>query len=285
MRTVIVDSQIVSSLQRCAARTNFYFNNNLRTAEKAWTLQKGTFIHEFFAVYYGARLNSDNVLDWPSCAHLAFTAQKPKTAELTIPDVEINNVLRSLEQYVELYKFEPLEVVFVESPFALELFCSEEEDLRIVYVGVVDLGCHIQGSSLKVFDHKSQSRKSDFLELDDQFQGYATAAKVNNLWVNVIGLQATIAPREKFRRQALSFTPYTLDRWKAHVIYWVKQYMVYHDSKGWPENHQGCNKFNLCEFYQICTAASDTARAWKMQSDYTIEQTPWDPTKILENRE
>lgn len=284
MRTVIVDSQLLTNTQRCAQRVQLYFEKNLRTQEVAFSLQRGILIHHFLGHMYKLRKDSGNVLDLVSCANGAFEYVKPSTASLTLPDSDINNVFRSLEQYVELYKFERINVHFVEEPFAINLFESEEDDLRIVYVGVIDLIATVEGQSRKVYDHKSQSRKSDFLLLDDQFEGYATATGENQLTVNVIGLQISVEPKEKMRRVPLSYPPFLLERWKNHVIYWVKQYIVYQANNEWPENHQGCDKFNLCEFYQICTSTSDAARAWKIQSEYTDSQPKWDPTKVLENR-
>lgn len=284
MRTVVADSQLVSSLQRCAARTNFYFENDLRSPEPALALQRGILIHHFLAHMYRSRLKSGNRKDFLTCASEALELTKPETAKTELNEIDINNVFRSLSQYVEMYKFEPLEVKFVEEPFALELYKSEEEDLRIIYVGVIDLIAAPMGGEDKVYDHKSQSRRSDFLALDDQFEGYANATNQNMLTVNVIGLQTTVDPKEKMRRIPLSYTPFLLDRWKKHVIYWIKQYIVYKYNNEWPENHQGCNKFQLCEFYPVCTAASDAARAWKIKSDLMIGE-KWDPTKVLEHRE
>src|SRR5260221_2045260 len=282
MRTVICDSQLATNIQRCAARVNFYFNMNLREHEVGPSLQKGILVHQFLAEYYRQRKNSGNKLDFLSCGNLALEFAKPLTASLTISEGDINNVFRSLEQYVEMYKFEPMEVLFVEEPFAIELYKNEDEDLRIVYVGVIDLIAKLMGQDQKVYDHKSQSRKSEFLLLDDQFEGYTTATNSNTLTVNVIGLQTSVPVDEKMRRIPLSYTPYLLERWKQHIIYWVKQYLVYKDNQGLPENHQGCNKFQLCEYYQICIAASDAARAWKMKAEYIIGE-PWDPTAVLSN--
>lgn len=282
MKSVFIDSQILSNMQRCGARVNFYFNNDLRTFEKPLPLLRGSLIHYFFSEYYGRRLKSDNNLDWPSCANEAWPFTKANASALELPDVDVNNVFRSLEQYVELHQHEPLEVKFVEEPFAFELY--KDRDIQIIYVGVIDLIASIMGSEDKVFDHKSQSRRSEYLLLDDQFEGYCVATEKNNLWVNVIGLQTSLKPEEKFRRAPLSYPPYVLDRWKQHAIYWVKQYFVYDANNEWPENHQGCNKFNLCEFYELCTSASDAARAWKMQTNYLVGE-KWDPTKVLEHRE
>lgn len=284
MRTVVADSQLVTNLQRCATRTNFYFNNDLRTPEQAHALQRGILIHHFLGHMYRLRKESGNSRDLLSCANDALELTKPETALLTISDVDINNVFKCLEQYVELYKFEPIQVKYVEEPFAIKLYESEEEDLRIVYVGVIDLIAAMLSDEDKVYDHKSQARRSDYLLLDDQFEGYATAAGTNMLTVNVVGLQTSIDPKEKMRRVPLSYTPFLLDRWKQHVIYWIKQYIVYSHNNEWPENHQGCNKFQLCEFYSICTAASDAARAWKMKSELIVGE-KWDPTKVLEHRE
>lgn len=283
MQTIILDSQILSNLQRCALRTHLYFDLDLRSSgDVPDALQGGILVHTFFGEYYRVRRDSGNKLDWESCAHQAMAVAKPFCASLTLPDEVVSNVFRSLSQYVELYKHEPMEVKFVEEPFAIELF--KNETIQIIYVGVIDLVASIMGREDKLYDHKSQKRKSDFLVLDDQFQGYATAAGMNILTVNVIGLQATLKPEEKFRRVPLSFPPYTLERWKAHAIYYAQQYLMYTKNNEWPENHQGCNKFALCDFYQVCTAASEAARAWKLKSEY-MRVEKWDPTKVLVNRE
>ena len=283
MRTVILDSQILSSLQRCAARTNFYFKEDLRSIGTQAALQKGILIHQFFAAYYGRRKESGNVAEWIDCAHVGLEHIKPLEAGSGLMEQDIASVTRALGQYVEHYKHEPMEVLNVEEPFAITLYENEEEDLRIVYVGVIDLICKLLDGNERVFDHKSQSRRSDFILLDDQFEGYATATSTNILTVNVIGLQASVPFEEKSRRIPLSYTPFLLERWKQHVIYWVKQYIVYDVNHEWPENHQGCNKFALCEFYSVCTSSSDAARAWKLKSDFVVGE-KWDPTKVLENR-
>lgn len=284
MKTVILDSQLLSNLQRCAFRTNLQFNLHLQQPEKAHSLQRGTLIHSFFSGYFGYRLEKNNAVDWISCVGPAHEALKKELVKCTLPEKDISNVLRSLDQYVEMYKFEPMEVLAVERPFALILYENEEENLRIIYVGVIDLIGKVQGSETKTYDHKSQMRKSDYLLLDDQFEGYCTAAQTNILTVNVIGLQESLKPQDKMRRVPLSYNQYLLDRWKQHVIYWVKQYLVYTENNEWPENHQGCNKFQLCEYYEVCVSSSEAARAWKLQTAYAVGE-PWDPTKVLEHRE
>jgi len=285
MRTVVLDSQIFSNLQRCELRVLLRFEMDLTTPDKSPSLQRGSLIHDFFAGYYGHRLVSGNSADWIDCAQKGWEVFKPKSALTSLTEKDINNLERSLSQYVEMWRYEPMEVLAAEEPFSLLLYESEEEDLRIVYVGVIDLIARaIGGQEVKVYDHKSQARKSDYLVLDDQFEGYAVATESNLLWVNVIGLQETLKPHEKLRRVPLSYPPYVLERWKKHCIYWVKRYLVDKENNEWPENHQGCNKFQLCEFYGYCTAASDEARAWKLQTEF-IKGEKWDPTKVLENRE
>lgn len=284
MRTVIVDSQILSAVQRCAQRTDYMFNLDLRLPDKSVYLERGSLIHHFMASGYTYRLKSGNRLDFESCFNQAWPSTKVYAATLkSLEDHDINNVFKSLEQYVELYKFEQMEVLLVENPFAIVLYESEEDDLRIVYVGVTDLVTR-SGDQLKVYDHKSQSRRSDFLLLDDQFEGYCTAAETNVLYVNVVGLQKSVPVAEKMRRIPLSYPPYVLEKWKKHATYWIKQYMVYTMNNEWPENHQGCDKFNTCEYYNLCTSASAESRAWKIQTDYIVSE-KWDPTKTLNHRE
>lgn len=283
MRTVILDSQILTKIQQCGARTNYTHNLHLRLPEKSDPLQRGSLIHHFMAKMYEYRKDTGNKQDFQTCGNYAIPSVKAYASTLTLEDHEINNVFKCLEQYVELYRYEPMEVLLVENPFAIVLYESEEDDLRIVYVGVTDLIGKTTGD-IKVYDHKSQSRRSDFLLLDDQFEGYCTAAQSNVLYVNVVGLQKSIEPKEKMRRVPLSYPQLVLDRWKKHVIYWVKQYLVYTMNNEWPENHTSCNKFQLCEYYMLCTAVTDEARAWKIQSEYNVGE-PWDPTKVLNHRE
>lgn len=285
MKTVIVDSQILGGVQRCACRTNYMFNLDLRLPDKSVYLERGSLIHHFMAEMYKLRLASGNKLDFESCAGGAWNSTKAYAATTKLEDHDINNLFKSLEQYVDLYKFEPMEVLLVENPFAINLYESEEDDLRIVYVGVTDLVARTVGNDeFKVYDHKSQSRRSDFLLLDDQFEGYCTAAETNILWVNVVGLQKSVPVAEKMRRVPLSYPPEVLNRWKKHAVYWIKQYMVYHMNNEWPENHQGCDKFNTCEFYRLCTSVNDISRAWSIQTDYIVAD-KWDPTKVLNHRE
>lgn len=285
MRTVTIDSQILTKIQQCGMRTYLTHILNLRTHDKSAGLQRGSLVHHFTSAYYGKRLESDNKLDFLSCANHAIAIAKPYAATLTLEQSDINNVLRSLEQYVEFYKFDPMEVLAVETPFAIKLYESEEEDLRIIYVGVIDLVAkHGSDQEIKIYDHKSQSRKSDYLLLDDQFEGYAKAAETNVIRVDVVGLQSSVPVQEKCRRIPLSYPPYLLERWQKHAIYWVKQYLVYQGHNEWPENHTSCNKFQLCEMYPICTAVGDNARAWKIQTEFQVGE-PWDPTKVLNHRE
>lgn len=285
MKTVLVDSQLLKAIQKCPIYTHMRFDMNLTLPKKSEALEKGNLVHHFMAGYYGHRLLTNNKADWRDCANIAFDATKPFTPTLELEQEDINNVLRCLEQYVELYKFEPIEVLVVENPFTFLLHESEEEDLRIIYSGVTDLIIRDHNHNIKVFDHKSQSRKSDFVILDDQFEGYALASQTNILYVNVVGLQSSVKPEEKMRRVPLSYTGDLLERWKAHAIYWIKQYMVYTIDEVFPENHQGCNAWGRnCDFLEVCQSISPEARAWKLQSSYVIGE-KWDPTLPLQNRE
>jgi hypothetical protein len=287
MRTVILDSQILSGIQKCAAYTNFKFNLHLRQPETPAGIQRGNIVHTFFSGYYNARKESGNTKPFIDCYADGMKPAKAFAATCTIDESDINRVFRALEQYVDHYKWEPMEVLVVESPFALTLYENEEEDLRIVYVGMTDLIAKLDTTGEnRVYDHKTQSVKSDFLELDDQFTGYALASETNILYVNVIGLQETVKFTEKSRRIPLSYPDSKKDLWKSHVVYWVKQYLIYAETQEWPENHQGCrNRYHqVCEYYEVCNSVTQQAKVWKLANSYIVGE-PWDPTKTLENRE
>jgi hypothetical protein len=199
-QNLIMDSQILTTLQGCARLTDFRFNMHLVSAEgKPSFFAMGSVVHKFLEVYYGSQINGISKQDSNGFAHIAAIEEIQSNGNLSPEEIEL--ILKTCEEYLDYYKNDywiPLEVETVHGEVLYE-----DDEIRILYKAKLDyLVDTLQG--IYAVDHKTMKQRRETLSLNNQFMGQCVLTKNRGMFVNKIGFQKTLKPSEKFTRELIN---------------------------------------------------------------------------------
>lgn len=281
---VVLDATMLDMFELCEARFDMRFNMNKVSTEKATPLDKGSVVHIGLEEYYrnlkkGSRYQ-DSV---DSMVHAANIALAEDESDLTAD--EGKHIVNTLIENVEFWRTtdQSFRINEVESSFAYVLF--EDEFIRIIMIGKIDLlTCDNLYPNLP-YDHKSSERNSEVQRLTNQFCNYTTATDSNYLIVNKVGFQKTLKAEQKFKRIPLSYDSLILNQWKDNVINIVRnKYIPCAVENQWPMNFTSCLKFNrLCEYYEVCNASGLEAKMYKLTANFK-QADVWDVSQALKHK-
>ena len=281
MRTLVFDSQLLTTFQECPLKFKMMYVDNLRSAHPIEPLVKGDVLHTAIEAYYKGLKNGK--LSFESLVELAVKEAEAKAA-LNGIDLDLaNEVIDVCVQYFEFWKDDDLKPIEVEQPFIKMLYENPEDNIRIGYAGKIDLVATASRYQWKPipFDNKSTSRNQTPSSRSNQFFGYCNAIGSNLLVVNRIGFQKTLSLSERFKRIPLSYPKEYVDRWVRNTIKTGYRLAWSLDNDEWEEILPSCDKFSGCTFKPICESITPEAQEWKIKSEYIVGDR-WDVTKLLE---
>jgi hypothetical protein len=279
MITVAVDSQLLNSMDFCWERYKLEFIQNWWPNRMPGGMDKGSLIHAFLHHYY--RGKKEGRTDYGLLVTESIDVLRLKSTEFNLELVDVDEVVDVCVAYEDHYRFDGLEVLAVEEPFSLVLY--EDENIRIIWQGIVDLVGKLPGDEMIVWDTKSEARASTPSSMSNQFEGYAWAFGVNTVLVNKVGFQKTLKPEEKFRRIRLDYSGHKkalLEEWKRDAINKILEAVERQrkDPKGegyWPRDRTSCDKYSGCIYRGICENPPELREVKLMALFHKKE--PWDP--------
>lgn len=274
---IVLDASMIDLFQLCEARFNYRHNLNRVAVEKAKPLDRGTLVHSGLEAYY-SHLKTEGYTAATKSMVDAVNLEAA-TSDLE-PDV-CKRVVDVLYEYTAHWKMsdQNVEVLEVERSFSYVLY--EDDDVRIIMSGKIDLLINDDKYHHMPWDHKSYDREYPSRRMTNQFCNYAIATESNYLLVNKIGFQTSLKPEQKFKRVPLSYDPLFLAQWKENTIKWVFRYLEDVATDSWPMNLTSCDKYNrLCEYYDVCDASGEEAKVYKLHANFK-EGEVWDVSKRL----
>lgn len=288
MKTIVIDSQLLSTFQECPEKFRLTFMECIRPTHPSSPLVKGDVLHTALEAYYlllkkGLEEGGDRQEIHALGVESAILEGRAKAALNGINLDEAEEVLKTVSDYLEYYKFDDIEPIAIEEPFIINLYENPEDDLRILYAGKIDLvatASRYQWQPIP-FDNKSSGRNATPSGRSNQFFGYCVALDTSMLVVNKIGFQKTLSARERFKRHPLEYPQEYRDRWVRNTIKTVYRLKWAWENDEWEENLTSCDKYSGCTYKAICECETPEAKEWKIQSEYIIGE-KWDVTKALE---
>lgn len=315
MKIIEIDSQILNSIQNCALKHHYQFEENLSPNQKAAPLEKGDLLHKVLELYDGilgkcANMDSDT---WQAIINEEFVSKFSSKLEPTKQDIidfcvlagqffaskmEIDsevaaNVLYQFKEYCYYYNNDPWSTLAVEEVGSRVLF--ENSELKIIYAVKIDRFVE-QGSIRAPMDHKSSERRGDVSSMSNQFIGYCWAMNCNQIIIDKIGFQKTLKPSERFQRFVLTIDDGRIAEWVLNstktilnhlaltaedeteaILYFT---MLRELNKTPIMNLTSCDKYSGCIYRNICESNPE-GREWTKERDYIIRES-WDVGSILE---
>lgn len=276
---IVLDATMLDTFQSCEAKFNYRFNHNKVTITKAKPLDRGTLVHNAFEAYFKFLQKDPN---WNAAVDAIKMAILSSSFESDLESSEINRVYEVVLESCERWKYRDLrfEILGVEESFAYVLY--EDEFIRIVMIGKIDLRVNYENYENLPIDHKSYERNFPLRRRTNQFCNYSYALNSNYLFVNRVGFQTSIKPEDKHLFVPLSYDPVFHEQWRQNVIHWVKDRYVNCVTTGiYPMNDTSCDKYGrICEYNDVCDTSGEEGKIFKLNVNFnTAEQ--WDVSASL----
>lgn len=287
MRTIVMDSQVLTTFQECPEKFRLTFLENIRPTHPSEPLVKGDVLHTCLEAYYkllkaGLEKGEDRTTIHDLAVESAILEGRAKAALNGIDLGDAEEVIKTTVEYLEFYKFDDIIPLAIEEPFILNLYENQEDGLRVLYAGKIDLVATATRYNMEPvpFDNKSSGRNNTPSGRSNQFFGYTYALDSSLLVVNKIGFQKTLQPRERFKRHPLPYPKEYRERWVRNTIKTAYRLAWCLDNDEWEEIIASCDKYSGCTYKAICESVTPEAKEWKIQSEYIIGER-WDVTKVL----
>ena len=276
---LIIDSSVLNAFEKCPTLMKYQYIDNLRLkGAKAKALEKGDLLHIPLKHYYAKKKEG---MEWSEAVEFAKIKLLKYAPKLSLEPKEVTEVMTTFMSYCEFYQFERWEIVEIERPFRIIIY--EDKDLRIILQGRIDLMVDT-GQIIAPVDHKSESRRSEAVANSNQFLAYCYAAKSNNILINKIGFQSSLAASEKYYRTLLSYEDDNLEEWRDETVFKVRELMGYAEVNWFPHRYASCqDKYGKCVFHDVCHTHR-AAREIRLMSQFEVTE-PWSPFADLEDKE
>lgn len=296
MRTIELDSQVLTGMQKCWQYFDLRFLQNwhrdankvanveeVEVDDEGSPLEKGDIAHIALKHYYSTQaLYQDMPPEVPRPNKLDTINEAIEIARLEgtkqdLPMSELTRILEIMQEYFHYYvDKDNFNIILVEKPFSKVLYESEEDDLRIVYTGIIDLGIDSPMTKNTPMDHKTKGKWYPTYELNNQFIGYAWALESNWVIENKIGFQKKEPKGGRFQRKIHSVPPYLIEKWKQQAIDTVKEGIYNFERGRYPHRFGSCNMFGGCEYMMACNTPDKEIQREKLMQ-FFYKGIPWSP--------
>ena len=274
--TIRLDSHMLSDFQRCMARGNYAFVMGLRKKpdptrkDKVSGMDKGTAWHK--------------LMEYRSLAmqkHKDFARLLPvarRYLKRTFPNNKTvqTEILTRFLDYQAQYSGDSWEVLATEKGFSKVLW--ENEDVRFVYEGLIDLIVRTKDGLEYFIDHKTQNPRftKDLLQDCNQFLGYAWASGIRNGIVDYTTWSTKVG-KTTFRRPAYYYSENKIEQWREDTIYWFWRILEHLRTQHYPRTRGSCDeKYGPCSYYEICKRTNEASQLMTIKTKYDVEPR-WEP--------
>lgn len=284
-KNIIFDATLLTGLMTCGQFFDLRFNNQLGSVGgKSNSLETGSLLHKGLEMFYDNLIKGVPRIDAISYGYAAMemyikgcpyctgfvpseNETKPQCGHPPNEYPGLQNtppenttkpnrtgwqwVLQTYVDYLDYYKNDhwvPLEVETVKrKPI------YEDDEIRVLWKAKLDLTVDTNQGIFPI-DHKTMKQNRPTSPLNNQFRGQCFVMGTRTMFVNKIGFQTTLEPKERFRRDPINYTSDILHEWQSEVVpYWAYQLVNYVESGMWPMNFTQCEgKFGPCMFSEVC---------------------------------
>ncbi len=310
---VILDATMLSSLMSCPRLLDLRFNHHLVSIDgKSNSLEVGSIIHKVLEIFYRQVAEGISRKDaigngliagqlyangCPGCAGILEFEKDEKGEPIPLPckhqpneypgvqNTPIENqskpkrtgikwALETCEQYFDFYKNDSWVPIETEATKGEILY--EDDEIVVLWKAKFDLIMDTD-VGIRPADHKTASQNRPSISTNNQFIGQCILMKTRSMIVNKIGLQTSLKPEDKFKREVMSYSSDRISEWQEQILpYYAYQYLAYHESGYYPPNFTHCeNKYGSCQFYRDVCTADRNMRETELKNNFVVVE-KWD---------
>src|SRR5688572_29244543 len=245
-KNVIMDATIMNMVLSCGRLYDFKMNHNLQQKNgKSNSLEVGSLVHKVKEVYNKNRIKGFSreqsiaqgliagemyANGCPHCADFVPTnSERPACNHEPQEYPGVKNTPEQSEghyvgwkyaldtcvQYFEHYKNDSW--IVLESEVVKGVILYEDDNIRILWKAKLDEVVDTNQGIYPV-DIKTQKQRREKLTLNNQFIGQCLVMKTRNMFVDNIGFQKGLEPREKFTRDMMSYSADILLEWQSETL-------------------------------------------------------------------
>lgn len=307
-RGVILDATMLSTLMSCARLLDLRFNHSLQALDgKSNSLEVGSIIHKVLETYYqqisegisrhdamGNGLIAGK-LYIEGCPHCMGQTDLPESGAFSckhkpneypgVQNTPIENqtkpkrtgwkwALETCEQYFDFYSNDfwvPLEVEKTRGDVLYE-----DDEIRVMWKAKFDLIVDTN-NGIHAVDHKTAAQNRDSVSNNNQFMGQCLLTNSRLMIINKIGLQTSLKPEDKFKRETMSYSADRLSEWQEEILpYYAYQLLTYAEGGYYPPNFTHCeNKYGKCQFYRDVCTSDRGMREEELRNNFQVVE-KWD---------
>lgn len=301
--TLTLDSSQIHEFQMCPLKWWYNYRENLRLAGMPTIApDKGTLIHSLCDLYYTFRWldpNGNKLLQANEAINI-FKSNNMTKSLFPLDNGELETFLcERFILYANRYFFNDFILPSTkESPVELGFskLLYEDQYVRFIVEGRIDLMNIIIGDKLCFTDHKTQERENILYSYKPQFKTYAWATGCEYGMVNYIGLQKNVNTKEEiarsFKRQLIHFDKWMIDEWEKKMlsIFWKITQVLWAMKGGEGDfyihrNDSYCGGVydsHPCQFVSICETGDWNMKQELKKFKYNTVK-PWSPWSIKES--
>jgi hypothetical protein len=312
-KNIILDATVLTALMGCPRLMDFRFNHNFMSINgKSNSLECGSIVHKFLEVYYGSQILGIKKADAEGFAYTAAelyitgcrhctdfvpTTETPKPicghrindypgVKNTPREPDKDNprekyktgwkwVLETLAQYIDFYRNDHWVSLEVETVKGEVLY--EDDEIRILWKAKLDWVVD-NNQGIYPVDHKTMKQRRNTVSMNNQFMGQCIISKTRNVFINKIGFQKTLEPKDKFTRPPISYSASRLVEWQSETLpYYSKLLLMYAETGHFPPQFDHCEgKYGNCAFLPVCE--SDPGMREEQIKRMFIVGPDWNPT-------
>jgi hypothetical protein len=220
---------------------------------------------------------SDQCIIKPKCGHQVdeFPGVKNTPPEDDKWHTGWKWVLTTCEQYHDFYRNDhwvPLETEIVKGKILYE-----DDDLRILWKAKLDLTADTNQGIFPI-DHKTMKQNRPTLSLNNQFIGQCIISDTRSVFINKVGFQKTLEPKDKFVRAMLSYSGARLMEWQSEILpYWAYKLVEYAETGYWAPNFNSCEgRYGKCAMFEVCSS-DPNMREEVIRNNFMVGK-EWNPT-------
>ena len=291
MNRVIMDSQILTTLQICEEFLNLRFNYNfVPISGPGRAIEMGAMMHHILEIYYSVQRNGKSksiafeegmkigqlyIVGCESCRNKTCKDHKDSFLGLQATTVEeAHHVLDTFNQYHHFWHNDSWTTINTEIVKGEVIY--EDDELSLLWKAKIDWEIdNLEG--IFSTDHKTASRREETLSLNNQFIGQCVLTKQNKMFINKIGYQKTLKPEEKFERVAICYSKERILEWKAETASYAYDLVALHQSNSYRHKFTSCQRrYGPCIFRKVCEGQPND-RERLLREQFKVAEQIWDP--------